>query len=50
MPENKTKPTTASAGEFLAGIADEIRRRDAEAVREMMECTSGHPAIMCSPT
>lgn len=50
MPENKTKPTTVSVDDFLAGIADVGRRRDAETVRAMMERISGEPAVMWGPT
>jgi hypothetical protein len=50
MPENKTKPTRASVDAFLAGVADEGRRRDAETVRGMMERLSGEPAVMWGPT
>jgi hypothetical protein len=50
MPENKTKPTTASVDDFLAGITDELRRRDAGTVRIMMERISGEPAVMWGPT
>jgi hypothetical protein len=50
MPENKTKPTTVSVDAFIAGIADEGRRRDAETIRAMMERISGHPAVMWGPT
>jgi hypothetical protein len=46
MPENKTKPTRASVEAFIAGVADEDRRRDAQALHAMMERVSGQPAVM----
>ena len=50
MPENKTKPTLASVDKFIAGVADEGRRRDAETLRAMMERISGEPAVMWGPS
>jgi hypothetical protein len=50
MTENKTKPTRASVNKFIAGIADEDRRRDAETLRAMMERISGEPAVMWGPS
>jgi hypothetical protein len=50
MPENKTKPTRASVDKFIAGVADEVRRRDAETLRVMMERISGEPAVMWGPS
>ena len=50
MPENKTKPTRASVDKFIASVADEGRRRDAETIRAMMERLSGEPAVMWGPS
>ena len=50
MAENKTKPTRASVDKFIAGVADEGRRRDAETLRAMMERISGEPAVMWGPS
>jgi hypothetical protein len=50
MPENKTKPTRASVEAFIAGVADEDRRRDARALHAMMERVSGQPAVMWGPS
>jgi hypothetical protein len=50
MPENKTKPTRASVDKFIAKVADEGRRRDAETIRAMMERLSGEPAVMWGPS
>jgi hypothetical protein len=50
MPENKTKPTRASVDKFIAGVADEGRRRDAKTLRAMMERLSGEPAVMWGPS
>jgi hypothetical protein len=36
MAENKTKPTDASVAQYLAGIEDEIRKRDCEALVKIM--------------
>jgi hypothetical protein len=50
MAGNKTLPTRKSVDAFLAGVADEGRRRDAEAVRAMMQRLSDEPAVMWGPT
>lgn len=36
MAENKTRPTDASVEQYLAGIADEQRRKDCEALVKIM--------------
>ena len=36
MAENKTKPTDASVAQYLAGIEDELRKRDCEALVKIM--------------
>jgi hypothetical protein len=46
MAENKTKPTDASVEQYLASIEDEIRRRDCEALVEIMsKATSLKPKM-----
>jgi Domain of unknown function (DU1801) len=46
VAENKTKPTEASVKGYLAGIADEGRRRDCEALAELMAKATKQPAKM----
>lgn len=46
MAEVKTKENDASVDAFLAGVEDERKRADAEAVRALMEELSGAPARM----
>ena len=36
MAENKTKPNDLSVAEYLAGIADDLRRKDCEALVKIM--------------
>ena len=45
MAEPKTKPTSQSLADFLAGQPD-ARRRDCEAIDAMMREASGEPAVM----
>ncbi|WP_346536890.1 DUF1801 domain-containing protein [Micromonospora sp. DPT] len=46
MATLKTAPTTASVDDFLAGVPDETRRRDAIAVRDLMRQVTGEPPTM----
>jgi Domain of unknown function (DU1801) len=46
----KTKPTTVSANDFIAAIADEGQRADAHKIIAMMERLSGHPPKMWGPS
>ncbi len=46
MSENKTKPTSMSADQFLAGISDEKRRVDSLAVLKIMRDISGEDPVM----
>ena len=46
MSQNKTQPTGASVDDFLAGIPDANRRTDCLRIRELMEATSGEPAVL----
>ena len=46
MAENKTKPTNVSAAAFIAGIADETRRKDCRELVALMRDVTGHPPIM----
>lgn len=44
--EIKTKPTVASAEDFINGIADEQKRRDSFAILEMMKKATGEEPVM----
>lgn len=46
MAEAKTRPTTQSLTDFLAGVADAQRRRDCEQVAKLMQDVTGQPAVM----
>jgi hypothetical protein len=50
MPENKTKPTSASVSEFLSGVANDARRRDAHTLIAMMTRVSGVEPQMWGPS
>ncbi len=50
MAEAKTKPTTSSVAEFLDGIENEQRRRDAREVMELMTELTGNSAEMWGPS
>ena len=49
MAENKTQPTQASVAGHLAAIADEARRRDCEALAELMAKATGLSPVMWGP-
>lgn len=46
MTEAKTKQNDASVKEFLASIKDEQRRKDAEAICDLMQEVTGEPPKM----
>lgn len=46
MAEIKTKPTGLSPAAYIAGITDAARRRDCEALAELMAAASGQAAQM----
>lgn len=46
MSENKTRPTHASADDFLAAISNEERREDCQVIRRIMEKVTGEPAVI----
>ncbi len=50
MAENKTKPTDASVEDYLAAINDPGRRRDCEALTELMSKAAKHPPKMWGPS
>lgn len=46
MAELKTRPEKTSVAEFLASIADENRRRDCEAIADLMQDVTGAAPVM----
>lgn len=50
MAEVKTKPTNASVRDFLNGIEDEQKRRDAKTVARIMKRVTGKPPKMWGPS
>jgi hypothetical protein len=44
--QNKTRPTDGDVAAFVAGIADDQRRRDAEYLVGLMGEVTGEPAVM----
>ena len=46
MAENKTKPTEESVAAFLDAVSDEARRRDAEALVELIGNATGEKPAM----
>ncbi len=46
MAENKTKVTTASVASYFAGIKDEARRKDCEALAKLMTKAARQPPKM----
>ena len=46
MPDVKTKKNEASVSDFLAGIADESKRRDCHTILKMMREATGEEAKM----
>jgi hypothetical protein len=46
MTENKTKPTSASVDEFIAGIENKRRRADALTALEIYKEVTGLPPVM----
>ena len=50
MPENKTKPTSASVDDFIAGIQNSRRRADALTTLKMYKEVTGLPAVMWGPS
>jgi hypothetical protein len=47
---NKTSPTAAGAENFIAAVADPLRRAEAEAVAALMQAATGEPAVMWGPS
>ncbi|HET7584888.1 MAG TPA: DUF1801 domain-containing protein [Gemmatimonadaceae bacterium] len=50
MAENKTKPTTASVRDYIAGIGDAARRRDCEALSALIAKATKYPPTMWGPS
>ena len=50
MSEQKTKPTDVSVESFLAGVADERKRADAERLCQLMQTVTGEPPVMWGPS
>lgn len=50
MAEPKTKRTGASVAAFLAAVPDARRRRDAQAIKRLMETVTGEKAEMWGPS
>jgi hypothetical protein len=50
MAENKTKPTSVSAEEFLAAVEHPRRRADGFGLLDMMRHITGQEAVMWGPT
>lgn len=50
MSENKTRPTPADVGAFIAGIENETRRADAEVLLQMMRRVTGMEPVMWGET
>lgn len=49
MAQNKTQATAASVADYLAAIADPVRRQDCEALVAMMSRATAQPAVMWGP-
>jgi len=50
MPENKTKPTTASVTSYIDAISDQTRRSDATALALLMQRASGEKPKLWGPS
>ena len=50
MATNKTQETDASVDAFLAGVADEGQRRDADTLIALMQRLSGYPPRLWGPS
>jgi len=50
MAENKTQPTKASVAQFLNGIEDDRKRRDAKAIDQMFREITGEKPTMWGPS
>lgn len=50
MPENKTKPTTASVTAYIDALTDPIRRSDAKELIQLMRRVSGEKPKLWGPS
>ena len=50
MPENKTKPTTASVTAYINALTDPIRRSDAKKLIQLMRWVSGEKPKLWGPS
>lgn len=50
MPENKTKPTTASVTSYIDAIDDPARRADAKELTKLMQRASGEKPTLWGPS
>ena len=50
MPENKTKPTTASVTAYIDALTDPIRRSEAKELIQLMRRASGEKAKLWGPS
>lgn len=50
MAENKTKPTQISVAEYVAAIADETKRNDANTLVSLMQKATGEEPKMWGPS
>jgi hypothetical protein len=50
MSEAKTKPTSVSVADFLAGVAHEERRKDAKKLSALFARATGEKAVMWGPS
>lgn len=50
MAENKTKATKASVADYLRAIEDDTRRKDCQALAQLMSKATKEPAAMWGPS
>lgn len=50
MPENKTKPTTASVASYINAVDDPARRADAKELVQLMQRASGEKPTLWGPS
>lgn len=50
MPENKTKPTTASVASYINAVNDPARRADAKELVQLMQRASGEKPTLWGPS
>ncbi len=50
MAQNKTRATPIAVADFVASVADPVRRADAETLVALFEVKTGEPATMWGPS